>query len=35
MNPGLWPFIFYLAGSVCFVVGTIIAMGQLLGWYFL
>lgn len=28
MSPYL-PFIFYLAGSVCFVVGTIIAMLQL------
>jgi hypothetical protein len=28
MNPALIPFIFYLAGSLCFVVGTIIAMVQ-------
>jgi hypothetical protein len=27
MNPAFWPFIFYLAGSVCFVVvGTLTAM---------
>lgn len=29
MNPALWPFVFYLAGSVCFVVGTLIAMAQM------
>jgi hypothetical protein len=29
MNPALWPFVFYLAGSVCFVVGTLIAMAQI------
>jgi hypothetical protein len=28
MNPSLWPFVFYLAGSVCFVIGTLIAMVQ-------
>jgi hypothetical protein len=28
MNPALIPFIFYLAGSLCFVVGTLIAMNQ-------
>lgn len=29
MNPSYWPFVFYLAGSVCFVVGTLIAMVQI------
>lgn len=29
MNPALWPYVFYLAGSACFVVGTLIAMVQL------
>jgi hypothetical protein len=29
MNPALWPFVFYLAGSVCFVIGTLIAMAQM------
>jgi hypothetical protein len=29
MNPALWPFVFYLAGSVCFVIGTLIAMVQM------
>lgn len=29
MNPALWPFVFYLAGSVCFVIGTVIAMAQM------
>jgi hypothetical protein len=29
MNPALWPFVFYLAGSVCFVIGTVIAMVQM------
>lgn len=29
MNPALWPFVFYLAGSICFVVGTVIAMVRL------
>lgn len=28
MNPALWPFVFYLLGSVCFVIGTVIAMVQ-------
>ncbi len=28
MNPALWPYVFYLAGSVCFVIGTVIAMVQ-------
>lgn len=28
MNPALIPFVFYLAGSVCFVVGTLIAITQ-------
>ena len=26
MNPALWPFIFYMIGSICFVIGTAIAM---------
>lgn len=30
MNPALWPFIFYGAGSLCFLVGTIIAVVQIL-----
>jgi hypothetical protein len=29
MNPALWPFVFYLLGSLCFVIGTLIAMAQL------
>ncbi len=29
MNPALWPYIFYLAGSVMFVIGTVIAMVRL------
>jgi hypothetical protein len=29
VNPALWPFVFYLAGSVCFVIGTLIAMAQM------
>ena len=29
MNPALWPFVFYLLGSVCFVIGTLIAMAQI------
>jgi hypothetical protein len=26
MNPALWPHVFYLAGCLCFVIGTVIAM---------
>lgn len=29
MNPALWPFVFYLLGSCCFVIGTLIAMAQM------
>lgn len=29
MNPALWPFVFYLVGSLCFVAGTVIAMLQI------
>lgn len=29
MNPALWPFVFYLLGSICFVAGTLIAMVQM------
>ena len=29
MNPAHWPFIFYLAGSIFFVIGTVIAMVRL------
>lgn len=28
MNPAYWPFIFYLLGCLCFMIGTLIAMGQ-------
>ena len=29
MNPAFLPFIFYLAGSLAFVIGTVIAMIQI------
>ena len=26
MNPAYWPFVFYVIGSLCFVVGSVLAM---------
>ena len=26
MNPAYWPFVFYVSGSLCFVVGSVLAM---------